>query len=249
MTHLGIPRVWLTFSSMLADYYIRVQGGPDMSEMAYVPSMLDEPTVVETIDEAAAFVEPIVAISKGVASDALVESVREYKVWSKLEERTLMNCMIELSEKRVVEKGNFKLTGLKELERMMHTRLEHCTLLASHPKASGLNNKPLPFFEELCKVFVVDHAHGLDAVQAVDAAIMLEPLVHATEFVGDYTPSNAESYTFPPNLDHEKVMEELINQGLDFQATGLKHVEVRIVVVAAKGKVKGSSPSSGMKQS
>ncbi|CAN1234278.1 hypothetical protein LINPERPRIM_LOCUS4176 [Linum perenne] len=226
-------------------------------------------------------------MSKGAASDASVESVREYKVWSKLEERTLVNCMLELSEKRVVGKGNFKLTGLKELEPMMYTRLENCTLLAvphikskvryfkdkftttlelkeasgfgwddanerviadddvfsgwvkSHPKASGLNNKPLPFFEELSKVFSVNHAHGLDAVQATDATTVLEPIVHATEFVGDYTPPTVESYTFPHNLDQEQVMEELINQGLDLQATGLKHVEAGIAAAAAKGKVNG----------
>ncbi|CAN1138613.1 hypothetical protein LINPERHAP2_LOCUS10798 [Linum perenne] len=173
----------------------------------------------------------------------------------------------------------------------MHTRLEHCKLLAvphikskvcyfkdkfiatlelkeasgfgwddahgrviaddvvfsrwvkSHPKASGLNNKPLPFFEELCKVFSVDHAHGLDAVQAADAAIMLDPLMHATKFVGDYTPSNAESNTFPANLDQEQVMEELIYQGLDLQATSLKHVEAGIADVAVKGKAEGSATS------
>ncbi|CAN1234280.1 hypothetical protein LINPERPRIM_LOCUS4176 [Linum perenne] len=164
--------------------------------------------------------------------------------------------MLELSEKRVVGKGNFKLTGLKELEPMMYTRLENCTLLAvphikskvryfkdkfttTHPKASGLNNKPLPFFEELSKVFSVNHAHGLDAVQATDATTVLEPIVHATEFVGDYTPPTVESYTFPHNLDQEQVMEELINQGLDLQATGLKHVEAGIAAAAAKGKVNG----------
>ncbi|CAN1138612.1 hypothetical protein LINPERHAP2_LOCUS10798 [Linum perenne] len=181
-------------------------------------------------------------------------------MWFKLEERTLVNYMIKLSEKRVMEKGNFKLTSLKELERLMHTRLEHCKLLAvphikskvcyfkdkfiaTHPKASGLNNKPLPFFEELCKVFSVDHAHGLDAVQAADAAIMLDPLMHATKFVGDYTPSNAESNTFPANLDQEQVMEELIYQGLDLQATSLKHVEAGIADVAVKGKAEGSATS------
>ncbi|CAN1305147.1 Protein ALP1-like [Linum perenne] len=38
--------------------YIRAQGGADVFEMAYIPPVVDEPTVIETIDEPAAFVEP-----------------------------------------------------------------------------------------------------------------------------------------------------------------------------------------------
>ncbi|CAN1132614.1 hypothetical protein LINPERPRIM_LOCUS30173 [Linum perenne] len=45
----------------------------------------------------------------------------------------------------------------------------------SHPKAVGLNTKPLPFFDELSKVFGVNHAMGADAVQPSDADSMLEP--------------------------------------------------------------------------
>ncbi|CAN1315984.1 hypothetical protein LINPERPRIM_LOCUS29902 [Linum perenne] len=42
----------------------------------------------------------------------------------------LVTCMRELVDERHVEKGNFKLSALKALERMMHTRLEGCQLLA-----------------------------------------------------------------------------------------------------------------------
>ncbi|CAN1347840.1 hypothetical protein LINPERPRIM_LOCUS41256 [Linum perenne] len=38
--------------------------------------------------------------------------------------------MRELVDERQVEKGNFKLSHLKALQRMMHTRLEGCQLLA-----------------------------------------------------------------------------------------------------------------------
>ncbi|CAN1315983.1 hypothetical protein LINPERPRIM_LOCUS29902 [Linum perenne] len=58
------------------------------------------------------------------------EGTRDYKSWSKKEERMLVTCMRELVDERHVEKGNFKLSALKALERMMHTRLEGCQLLA-----------------------------------------------------------------------------------------------------------------------
>ncbi|CAN1141666.1 hypothetical protein LINPERPRIM_LOCUS25617 [Linum perenne] len=136
-------------------------------------------------------------------------------------------CMVELTDQRIVEKGNFRITGLKQLERMLHDRVEQCQLLAiphikskiryfkdkftaTHPKASGLNNKPLPYFDELCKVFGVDHAIGAYVVQATDAASILEPKVMDSDFMFDYNMSNADSYNF-----HEEIMEEIRNAGID----------------------------------
>ncbi|CAN1150422.1 hypothetical protein LINPERHAP2_LOCUS17556 [Linum perenne] len=220
------------------------------------------------------------------------EPTREYKVWSKLEEKTLVMCMVELTDQRIVEKGNFRITGLKQLERMLHDRVEQCQLLAiphikskvryfkdkftatlelkeasgfgwddargcivadeavyadwvkSHPKASGLNNKPLPYFDELCKVFGVDHAIGADAVQAADAASILEPNAMDSDFMSDYNMSNADSYNF-----HEEIMEEIRNAGIDLQATGLKEVEAAASSKRRVGKGKERATSSGTKRS
>ncbi|CAN1132615.1 hypothetical protein LINPERPRIM_LOCUS30174 [Linum perenne] len=38
--------------------------------------------------------------------------------------------MLDLTEKRIVENGNFRLLGLKELERMMCELIDNCQLLA-----------------------------------------------------------------------------------------------------------------------
>ncbi|CAN1273035.1 hypothetical protein LINPERPRIM_LOCUS14830 [Linum perenne] len=43
----------------------------------------------------------------------------------------------------------------------------------SHPKAIGLNNKPLLYWEDLCVIYGVDHALGAEAVQLSDAASKL----------------------------------------------------------------------------
>ncbi|CAN1150416.1 hypothetical protein LINPERPRIM_LOCUS26430, partial [Linum perenne] len=114
----------------------------------------------------------------------------------------------------------------------------------SHPKASGLNNKPLPYFDELCKVFGVDHAIGADAVQAADAASILEPNAMDSDFMSDYNMSNADSYNF-----HEEIMEEIRNAGIDLQATGLKEVEAAASSKRRVGKGKERATSSGTKRS
>ncbi|CAN0914935.1 hypothetical protein LINGRAHAP2_LOCUS28835 [Linum grandiflorum] len=66
-----------------------------------------------------------------------------------------------------------------------------------HPKAKGLNNKPLPYLDDFYVIFGEDHA-----------------------------------------LDHDAVMEDIINQGIDLDATGLKEVETEITSkqVQRKGK-------------
>ncbi|CAN1127805.1 hypothetical protein LINPERPRIM_LOCUS29840 [Linum perenne] len=205
-------------------------------------------------------------------------------------------CMLDLTEKRIVENGNFRLPGLKELERMMRELVDNCQLTAiphikskvryfkdkfmatlelkeasgfgwddargcviaeegvfaewvkSHPKAAGLNTKPLPFFDELSKVFGVNHAMGADAVQPSDAASMLEPRVLLSDFMSEQNTMNADSYTFPANLDHDEVMAEIVNQGIDLEATGLKELDAAMSSRKVKGKGHQSATSSGTKR-
>ncbi|CAN1187730.1 hypothetical protein LINPERPRIM_LOCUS32012 [Linum perenne] len=54
---------------------------------------------------------------------------------------------------------------------------------------------------------------GADAVQPSDAASMLEPRVLLSDFMSEQNTVNADSYTFPANLDHDEVMAEIVNQG------------------------------------
>ncbi|CAN1335198.1 hypothetical protein LINPERPRIM_LOCUS36667 [Linum perenne] len=201
-----------------------------------------------------------------------------------MEEQMLVTCMRELVDERHVEKGNFKLSALKALERMMHTRLEGCQLLAvphikskvryfkdkfaallelkqasgfgwdetrgcvvadddvfngwSHPKASGLNNKPLPFWDDLVFIFGNELPTGGDAVQPADAASRVQTRVGLSDGVGAEG-EQVDSY----------IMEDLLNQGIDMHATRLKDVEAEITSKAAGTKGKASGTSSGSKRS
>ncbi|CAN1317845.1 hypothetical protein LINPERPRIM_LOCUS30585, partial [Linum perenne] len=183
------------------------------------------------------------------------EGTRDYKSWSKMDEQMLVTCMHELVDQRHVEKGNFKLSALKALERMMHTRLEGCQLLAvphikskSHPKASGLNNKPLPFWDDLVFIFGNELATGGDAVQPADAASRVQTRVGLSDGVGAEG-EQVDSYSIPSNVDHNAVMEDLLNQGIDMHATRLKDVEAEITSKAGGTKGKASGTFSGSKRS
>ncbi|CAN1172760.1 hypothetical protein LINPERHAP2_LOCUS30278 [Linum perenne] len=195
-----------------------------------------------------------------------MEGVREYKVWTKVEEHVLVKCMRDMTDRRLVEKGNFRATGLKELERMLHERVENCQFLAvphikskvryfkdkftaSHPKATGLNNKPLLHWEDLCVIYGVDQAIGADAVQPSDAASRLVGASGAAIFMDEDTVAGG-SFDLPPNLTHTEVMEEIINHGIDLHATGLKHVEDEVTSKRTRnrGNVLKSSGSKRSRQ-
>ncbi|CAN1347836.1 hypothetical protein LINPERPRIM_LOCUS41256 [Linum perenne] len=208
----------------------------------------------------------------------------------------LVTCMRELVDERQVEKGNFKLSHLKALQRMMHTRLEGCQLLAephikskvrymkdkfsaslqlkeasafgwdeargcvvaddevfsgwmqSHPKASGLNNKPLPQWDDLCFIFGAQTPTGADAVQPGDETSRVNARARQSEYM-DIGMEQVDSYTIPSNIDHNVVMEELINQGIDMHATSLKDLEAEITSTNAAEKGKQTGASSGSKRS
>ncbi|CAN1159956.1 hypothetical protein LINPERPRIM_LOCUS21980 [Linum perenne] len=57
------------------------------------------------------------------------KGTRDYKQWSKIEEQMLVTCMRELVDGQHVDKGNFKVSAMEALERMMHSRLENCKLM------------------------------------------------------------------------------------------------------------------------
>ncbi|CAN1141848.1 hypothetical protein LINPERPRIM_LOCUS25705 [Linum perenne] len=225
------------------------------------------------------------------------DTTREYKLWSKLEEQTLIACMRDMADNKLVVKGNFKLPHLKSLEKMMHDRLENCQLLAvphikskvryfkdkfvaalqlkqasgfgwddvrgcvvadeeifagwvkSHPKASGLNNKPNLFFDDLSFIFGVEQATGAHAVQPGDAASKVMSRPRTADYMEENTVEQDESYTIPTDMDHNAVLEDMINQGIDMHATGLKDVEAEITSKRMSTKGKEAATSSGSKRS
>ncbi|CAN0887763.1 hypothetical protein LINGRAHAP2_LOCUS15664, partial [Linum grandiflorum] len=118
----------------------------------------------------------------------------------------------------------------------------------THPRASGLNHKPLPYWDDLCFIFGLDQAVAADAVQPSDAASKLV----AGDGVSDYMEMGAERvdlYTIPADMDHDDVMADLINQGIDLDATGLKDVEAEITSKRVQMKGKQAASSSGSKRS
>ncbi|CAN1125293.1 hypothetical protein LINPERHAP2_LOCUS2827 [Linum perenne] len=58
-----------------------------------------------------------------------------------------------------------------------------------------------------------------------------------------------DSYTIPSSIDHNVIMEELINQGIDMHTTSLKDLEAEITSTNAAEKGKQTGASSGSKRS
>ncbi|CAN1797556.1 hypothetical protein LINPERHAP1_LOCUS21311 [Linum perenne] len=54
------------------------------------------------------------------------EGTRDYKIWSRVEEQTLIACMREMADAKLVVKGNFRLRHLKSLEKMLIEKVENC---------------------------------------------------------------------------------------------------------------------------
>ncbi|CAN1339740.1 hypothetical protein LINPERPRIM_LOCUS38603, partial [Linum perenne] len=114
----------------------------------------------------------------------------------------------------------------------------------SHPKASGLNNKPFPQWDDLCFIFGDQKPTGADVVQPGDAASMVNSRARQSEYV-DIGIEQVDSYTIPSNVDHNVVMEDLINQGIDMHTTILKNLEVEITSKNATEKGNQTGASSG----
>ncbi|CAN1246824.1 hypothetical protein LINGRAPRIM_LOCUS3266 [Linum grandiflorum] len=166
--------------------------------------------------------------------------------------------MRELVEKTIVQNGNFKLSGLKELERMMHIKTGNYNLLATHIKSKVryFKDKFTALLElQLASGFGWDATRGCIVADAEifhgwvlpsDAASKMQSAMSASNT--DEGTERADSYTIPPELDHDAVMEDIINQGIDLDATGLKEVEAEITSKQVQRKGKEVATSSGSKR-
>ncbi|CAN1162241.1 hypothetical protein LINPERPRIM_LOCUS1279 [Linum perenne] len=113
----------------------------------------------------------------------------------------------------------------------------------SHKQAAGMNNTRLPYWDELCKIFEVTLADGSESMTARDAASRLERQIRRERSFDAYA-----AETTP-------MMEDLINEGYDMNAEGLKDVEEDTATkdveddTATKGvSDKGKGMSSGSKR-
>ncbi|CAN1335201.1 hypothetical protein LINPERPRIM_LOCUS36667 [Linum perenne] len=140
-----------------------------------------------------------------------------------MEEQMLVTCMRELVDERHVEKGNFKLSALKALERMMHTRLEGCQLLA----VPHIKSKVRYFKDKFAALLELKQASGFGWDETRGCVVADDDVFNGWV----------------------KVMEDLLNQGIDMHATRLKDVEAEITSKAAGTKGKASGTSSGSKRS
>ncbi|CAN0925063.1 hypothetical protein LINGRAHAP2_LOCUS34541 [Linum grandiflorum] len=84
-----------------------------------------------------------------------------------------------------------------------------------------MNNKPLPYCNDLCFIFGLDQAIGDDAMQPEDAAGKLIAEEGASMNV-DNVAENVDLYNILTDSDHTTIMEDIMNQGIDLHATRLQ---------------------------
>ncbi|CAN1315987.1 hypothetical protein LINPERPRIM_LOCUS29902 [Linum perenne] len=84
----------------------------------------------------------------------------------------------------------------------------------------------MSYWDDLVFIFWNELATGGDAVQPADAASMVQTRVGLSESVGAEG-EQVDSYSIPSNVDHNEVMEHLLNQGIDMHATRLKMLKLR----------------------
>ncbi|CAN1149410.1 hypothetical protein LINPERHAP2_LOCUS17006 [Linum perenne] len=127
--------------------------------------------------------------------------------------------MRELVDERHVEKSNFKLSHLSTLECMMHTRLEGCQLLAE----PHIKSKVRYMKDKFSASLHLKEASGFGWDEARGCVV-------------------ADDEVFSGCV---KVMEDLINQGIDMHTTILKNLEVEITSKNATEKGNQTGASSG----
>ncbi|CAN0919495.1 hypothetical protein LINGRAHAP2_LOCUS31487 [Linum grandiflorum] len=113
-----------------------------------------------------------------------------------------------------------------------------------HKHASGLQNARLARWNELCKIFEYSRADGTESMTPNDAASALEAEIRAT----DSAPyPQFDTYA----SDSNPIMEDLINEGFDMNAEGLRDVADAVdgpEETMSRETEKGKATSSGMKR-
>ncbi|CAN0884607.1 hypothetical protein LINGRAHAP2_LOCUS14895 [Linum grandiflorum] len=120
---------------------------------------------------------------------------RKYLRWTHQEDQVLIDILLQLYESGEIKNGT----------------------LQGHPNAKGLHNTRLVHWDELCKIFEYNRVDGTESMTPNDAASLLEAEIRATD-----------SAPYPPfdtyAGDSNPIMEDLINEGFDMHAEGLRDV-------------------------
>ncbi|CAN1217502.1 hypothetical protein LINPERPRIM_LOCUS1036 [Linum perenne] len=111
-----------------------------------------------------------------------------------------------------------------------------------------MNHKPMTYFDDLCIIFGVDQSTGAHAVQLGDAVSRFVSRPRVSSYMDEDEVEQGDSYNIPNTGDHNAVMEDLINQGIDMHATRLRHVEAEITSKRVPVKGKEAATSSGSKR-
>ncbi|CAN1781578.1 Putative nuclease HARBI1 [Linum perenne] len=244
---------------VLLHNYIRREGGPDVFDSAYTPELCTNPTM--TADE---------TVCSMATRPKTSARTRAYKAWSDAEERALIDVLTRMYEYGSLKAGSLNAQGFADAEKRMrllvpltqHTadtiKTKFRTFKAKFQAQLDLMNASgmgwddtkgtqvlcwndgcrLPYWDDLCKIFEASRATGIEGMTPADAASRLEAELRAT----DSAPYPTDSYA----ADTTPMMEDLINQGFDIRAEGLKDMEEDTAATPAD-KIEKST--SGQKRS
>ncbi|CAN1315835.1 hypothetical protein LINPERPRIM_LOCUS29845 [Linum perenne] len=189
---------------------------------------------------------------------------RAYKAWSDAEERALIDVLTRMYEYGSLKAGSLNAQGFADAEKRMrllvpltqHTadtiKTKFRTFKAKFQAQLDLMNASgmgwddtkgccvcdKDVFAEWVKIFEASRATGIEGMTPADAASRLEAELRAT----DSAPYPTDSYA----ADTTPMMEDLINQGFDIRAEGLKDMEEDTAATPAD-KIEKST--SGQKRS
>ncbi|CAN1224736.1 Putative nuclease HARBI1 [Linum perenne] len=200
-------------------------------------------------------------------TSCLLVMSRAYRAWSQQEEQVLFDILHSLHDAGSIQAGTLKDCGYTDIEKRLKVLVPNtkhtadsikgkfrqfkgkfqaqyhplpCTTelwLQSHKLAAGLNNTKLPRWEDLCKILEVNRADGRESMTARDAASRLDGQLRRSKTTFDQYAAE----TTP-------MMEDLVNQGYDMHAEGLKDVEDDTATKESTDKGKATS-SAGSKRS
>ncbi|CAN1181564.1 hypothetical protein LINPERHAP2_LOCUS35468 [Linum perenne] len=149
---------------------------------------------------------------------------RDYKIWTDEEVRVFIKAMVDLVELKQVENGNFRASGYKDIERIMHNKIPSCTLKAD----PHIKLKHRYFKDKFLAQLELKNVSGFRWDDS-RGCVFVDDDVFAEYVKGDISMDDATDLPDLPYsmedydaIHNNAVMEELLNAGFDLHATGLQ---------------------------